>query len=616
MMTNSEERVVVLGGAAGAWGDTSFAAPQLLDSGRCDYIFFEALAEITMGILTRAREKDPKLGYATDVIEMIGRDLSRFVEQGVRVVTNAGGVNPRAAAAVLRSMADEAGVSIRIACIEGDNLIDRLDELHALGLTEMSDGSPLVTEPLSFNAYLGARPIAAALGAGADVVITGRCVDSALALGPLIHEFGWGPEDLGALSQGSLAGHLLECGPQSTGGILTDWEDVPAWENLGYPMAECRPDGSFVLTKPEGTGGLVDVRTASEQLLYEIGDPAAYLLPDVTCDWRQVELTDVGADRVEVTGARGRPPPSTLKACAQVIDGYKSTALLFIGGRDAERKAKRLGSDFVRRAERLLDREGFGRLRDVDIEILGAESTYGPHSRARDTREVMVKIALHHDSRDAIASVVRETASFGLVVPGLSGGGTGLPKPTPLVRLRSYLVPRERLHAEIDLDGTEIAFEEPALPTSAGPSFEPDPLADPYPVIDPVDLPLIAIAHARSGDKGADANIGVRARHPDFLPLLRDQLSVDAVAAWFAHRIDGPVERYDLPGIHALNFVLRDALGGGGIASLRFDPQGKAYAQQLLDLPLQIPTAWLAHPALHEIPELEDARRKRGQSPF
>jgi hypothetical protein len=286
MMERSEERVVVLGGAAGAWGDTSFAAPQLLDSGRCDYILFEALAEITMGILTRARQKNPSLGYATDVIATIGRDLARFVEQGVRVVTNAGGVNPRAAAAALRAMAGEAGVSIRVACIEGDNLIERIDELDALGLTEVSDGSPLVTQPLSFNAYLGARPIAAALGAGADVVITGRCVDSALALGPLIHEFRWSSEDLDALSQGSLAGHLIECGPQSTGGVLTDWEDVISWEDLGYPIAECRADGSFVLTKPDGTGGLVDVRTASEQLLYEIGDPAAYLLPDVTCDWR------------------------------------------------------------------------------------------------------------------------------------------------------------------------------------------------------------------------------------------------------------------------------------------------------------------------------------------
>jgi len=612
-MKRSEERTVVLGGAAGAWGDTSFAAPQLLDSGRCDYVLFEALAEITMGILTRARQADPTLGYATDVIRMIGRDLRRFVEQGIRVVTNAGGVNPRAAAAVLRSMADEAGVSIHVACIEGDDLMHRIDELSALGLTEMGDGSPLVTEPQSFNAYLGARPIAAALTAGANVVITGRCVDSALALGPLIHEFGWGPEDLDALSQGSLVGHLLECGPQSTGGILTDWEEVPAWDDLGYPIAECRADGSFVLTKPEGTGGLVDLRTASEQLLYEIGDPAAYLLPDVTCDWRHVELTDVGIDRVEVRGARGRPPPSTLKACAQVVDGYKSTALLFIGGRDAEKKAKRLGNDLVRRAERLLDREGFGSLRDVDIEILGAESTYGPHARARDTREVVMKIALHHDSRDAIAAVSRETTSFGLAVPGLSGGGTGLPKPTPLVRLRSYLVPRDRIHPEIDLDGIRIPFEEPPLPPSVELSREPEAPVDPFLLTDPVELPLIAIAHARSGDKGADANIGVRARHADFLPLLVDQLSANTVADWFAHRIDGPVERYGLPGIHALNFVLRDALGGGGLASLRFDPQGKAYAQQLLDMPVQVPTAWLAHPALAEIREVEEARLVRSR---
>jgi hypothetical protein len=614
-MQGRDERMVVIGGAAGAWGDTSFAAPQLLDSERCDYIFFEALAEITMGILTRARQKDPDLGYATDVIGIIGRDLPRFVEQGVRVVTNAGGVNPKGAAAALRAMADGAGVSIRVACVEGDNLMNRIDELSFLNLTEMGDGSPLVTEPLSFNAYLGARPIAAALEAGADVVITGRCVDSALALGPLIHEFGWGPEDFDALSQGSLAGHLLECGPQSTGGILTDWEEVPAWDDLGYPIAECRANGSFVLTKPEGTGGLVDLRTASEQLLYEIGDPAAYLLPDVTCDWRYVELTEVGTDRVEVTGARGRPPPPTLKACAQAIDGYKGTALLFIGGRNAERKAKRLGSDFVRRAERLLDREGFGSLRDVDIEILGAESTYGPHARSRNTREVVVKIALHHDFPDAIAAVVRETASFGLAVPGLSGGGTGLPKPTPVVRLRSYLVPRDRFHPEIDLEGAEVPFEEPALRPSAEASPEPEPPVEPFHVSDPVALPLIAIAHARSGDKGADANIGVRARHPDFLPLLRDQLSANCVAEWFAHRIEGPVERYDVPGIHALNFVLRDALGGGGIASLRFDPQGKAYAQQLLDMPLQVPAAWLAHPALAEIPEVEQARSKKGETP-
>ncbi|MGB5704586.1 MAG: acyclic terpene utilization AtuA family protein [Polyangiales bacterium] len=612
---NDEDRVVVLGGAAGAWGDTSFAAPQLLESGRCDYILFEALAEITMGILTRARLKDPSLGYATDVIEMIGRDLERIVEQRVRIITNAGGVNPRAAATRLERIAAKAGVELSVAWIEGDNLTTRMGELAELDLSEMSDGSTLVTSPLSFNAYLGARPIAAALDAGADVVVTGRCVDSALALGPLIHEFGWGPSDLDALAQGSLAGHLLECGPQSTGGLLTDWEDVPMWDDLGYPLAECRGDGSFVLTKPDGTGGLVDVRTVSEQLLYEIGDPSAYLLPDVSCDWRYVDLTQVGPDRVEVTGARGNAPPETLKACAQVVDGYKVMGLVFIGGRDAHRKAKRFGNDFIRRAERLLERQGFRPLRDVDIEILGSESTYGRHSRAQSTREVVVKIAMHHDARGALSAIVRELGSFGMAVPGLTAGGRGLPRPTPLVRLKSYLIPRERFHPKIHLDGSTLEYEEPTPPRSSGSTETAEEAASPMSLADCIELPLIAIAHARSGDKGADANIGVRARHPELVPVLRDQLTAERVADWLAHRIEGPVRRYEVPGIHAFNFVLRDALGGGGISSLRFDPQGKAYAQQLLDLPVRVPTSWLVHPALRETPEVERVRNERTTQP-
>ncbi|MBT8470677.1 MAG: DUF1446 domain-containing protein, partial [Deltaproteobacteria bacterium] len=442
----------------------------------------------------------------------------------------------------------------------------------------------------------------------AELVITGRCVDSALALGPLLHEFGWGIEDLDALSQGSLAGHLLECGPQSTGGLLTDWQDVASWHDIGYPIAECRSDGSFVLTKTEGTGGLVDVRSAAEQLLYEIGDPGAYLLPDVTCDWRHVDLTQVGVDRVEVKGATGRPPPATLKACAQVLDGFKITALLMIGGRDAAAKASRLGREFEKRAARLLERDGYAALRAVDVEILGAESTYGPHARTAHGREVVIKISMHHDERTALAAVVRELGSFAMAVTGLTAGGRGLPKPTPLVRLRSYLISRDRFAPTIYVDGDPIPYEEPEPLAPVAPPDDPLRKAEPFSVDDPVELPLHAIAHARSGDKGADANIGVRARHPDFLPLLRDQLTADAVAGWFAHRARGSVERYELPGVDALNFVLRDALGGGGVSSLRFDPQGKAYAQQLLDMPVQIPKAWLSHEGLTEITEVEAMR--------
>ncbi|MBT8454136.1 MAG: DUF1446 domain-containing protein [Deltaproteobacteria bacterium] len=601
-MRRSENSVVVLGGAAGAWGDSSFALPQLLDSERCDYIFLDALAEITMAILARARQKDPALGYATDIISMIGRELPRIVQQGLRIVTNAGGVHPRAAADVLRGMATEAGVEIRIACVEGDDLMDRLDELSDLDLAEMSDGEPLVTGPLSFNAYLGARPIAAALGAGADLVITGRCVDSALALGPLLHEFGWGLEDFDLLSQGSLAGHLLECGPQATGGLLTDWRDVASWHDIGYPIAECRADGSFVLTKAEGTGGLVDVRGAAEQLLYEIGDPGAYLLPDVTCDWRHVELRQVEVDRVEVKGAIGRPPPATLKACAQVVDGFKVTALLMIGGREAAAKAARLGSELTTRAARLLERDGHPPLRNVDVEVLGAESTYGPHARTTHSREVVIKISMHHDERRALSAIVRELGSFAMAVTGLSAGGRGLPKPTPLIQLRSYLIPRDRFAPTIHLDGASIPYLEPSPAAPVARPADSKLGHEPIPVDELIEVPLVALAHARSGDKGPDANIGVRARHRDFLPLLRNQLTTRVVADWFAHRARGRVERYELPGIDALNFVLRDALGGGGISSLRFDAQGKAYAQQLLDMPVRIPRAWLAHAALPALP--------------
>ena len=585
-MPRMGERTVVIGGAAGAWGDSSFALPQLLSSGRCDYIVLEALAEVTMAILTRARAKDPALGYATDIVALIARHLAELRARNVRVITNAGGVNPRAAAAAIRRAG---GQALRVGVVEGDDLMPQLPALADAGLAP--------GDAVSANAYLGARPIAAALDAGADVVVTGRCVDSALVLGPLIHEFGWVPAELDALAGGSLAGHLLECGPQATGGLLTDWEDLESWENIGYPIAECGDDGSFVLTKPEGTGGLVDARTVSEQILYEIGDPAAYLLPDVTCDWRFVNLAEVGDDRVDVRGAVGAWPPSDLKACAQVLDGHKLRALVFVAGRDAVLKAERLGEDIRARAARVLERGGFARLRAHHVEVLGAESTYGPHSRARGSREVILKVAMHHDQREALESVVREIPSFGLAVPGSSGGGAGLARPTPLVRLESFFVPRERVAVSVTVNGEPTPYS----PAPGPPGFDDEripPPVEPFAVDDPVEVPLVVIAHARSGDKGPDANIGVRARHPDFLPLLRHQLDAEAVAAWMAHRIAGRVERYELPGIHALNFVLRDALGGGGVASLRFDPQGKAYAQQLLDLPVRIPAVWLAHPAI------------------
>lgn len=573
---------VTIAGAAGAWGDSSLSTAQLLADGRPDYIVYEGLAEITMAILSRARVDDPARGYARDLIETIAANLVRFRDAGMRVITNAGGVNPDAAAEVIRA----ADPTARVGVVTGDEIVDR-EILEAAGLSGT---------PLSANVYLGARPIAAALDAGADVVVTGRVVDSALTLGPLIHEFDWPPDQLDLLSAGSLAGHLLECGPQATGGLLTDWEDTRSWANPGYPIAEVSPDGTLVVTAPIDSDALVDARTVAEQLLYEIGDPSRYLLPDVTCDWRQVGLEEIGPNRVRVTGARGFAPPPELKGCAQIPDGWRAQFPLFIGGRDAVAKARRVARDLLERGRRMLQASGFEDFTATHFEVLGAEDSYGPNSRVRTTREVVLVMSAHHQSRDALAMFIREVPSIGLAgPPGVAGGGAGLPRPTPLIRLECFPVNRETVEVRVAVEGAEVPFEEVVVGGDPPPSH---PHAIEGGVGPTVTVPLIAIAHGRSGDKGADVNIGIRARHPDFYAVIRRELTVERVGDHLAHLGAEQVERFDLPGIWAVNFLLRGGLGAGGTASLRFDPQGKAIAQQLLDMDIPIPVPLSDHPAL------------------
>jgi hypothetical protein len=576
---------ITLAGAAGAWGDSSLSTPQLLVDGRADYIVYEGLAEITMAILSRAKAKDPGQGYARDIIETIAANVEGYRAGGMKVITNAGGVNPQAAAAVIRA----ADPSTKVAVVSGDDLMVAADVLAKASLSG---------EPLSANVYLGAFPIAAALDAGAEVVVTGRVVDSALALGPLIHEFGWDRTDYDLLSAGSLAGHLIECGPQSVGGLLTDWEDTRSWANPGFPLAVVDGDGEILVTKPKGSDGLVDERTVAEQILYEIGDPARYLLPDVTCDWTRVEVAQAGNDQVRVTGAAGLPPPRALKGCAQIPDGWRGQMLLFIGGRQAVAKARRAGRDLLDRGRMMLRSAGLADFRSTDVEVLGAEDTYGPHARGGESREVVLKIAIHHDSREAVARFLREIPSLGLAgPPGVAGGGSGLPHPMPLIRLECFPVERTAVSSKVELDGESVLIHEDV--TGEDVPHETHVLATEAPDGPTVSLPLAAIAHGRSGDKGADVNIGIRARDPMFYPVLVRELTEDRVAQHLAHLGASDVRRYPLMGIHAYNFVLTGGLGAGGTASLRFDPQGKAVAQQLLDMEVDVPAELAGHPAIH-----------------
>lgn len=580
---------VSIGGASGFWGDSVTGPLQLVASGRLDFLVFDYLAELTMSLLASARMKNPELGYATDFVSVAMRAvLKDALAQNIRIIANAGGVNPRGCAAALQALAAELGVNVRIAVVEGDDVTPLLAALRDEGVRELQSGRPLPDKVVSANAYLGALPIKAALDAGAQVVITGRCVDSAVTLGALMHHFDWAIDDYDRLAAGSLAGHILECGCQGAGGLHTDWEAVPDWAHSGYPIAECRADGSFIVTKPDGTGGLVTPATVGEQLLYEIGDPARYVLPDVVCDFTQVTMTQAGEHRVEVRGARGLAPTPDYKVSATYADGYRATGQLTVVGIDADRKARRTAEAILERTRGLFRQLGLPDYSATHIETLGSAFLFGPHQPNVPRFESVMWLAVMHPNKQALELFAREIAPAGTSwAPGTTGAG-GRPSVVPAIKQYAFLIDKARVQPRVTLLGGESI--DIAVPTGSA-ALEASAAAPASVALSPGptrEVPLIELAYARSGDKGDTSNIGVIARRPEDLPLLRAQLTAEAVAAYLAHVVKGRVTRYDLPGIHALNFVCEQALGGGGMASLRNDPLGKGMAQVLLTMPVRV----------------------------
>lgn len=601
-MTNAR-KTVRIGGASGFWGDSAVGAPQLVASGGIDVLVFDYLAELTMSILAGQRLKNPQAGFALDFVTVTMKQVLRdCLAKGIRVVSNAGGVNPQACAALLQTVAAEQGLAPRIAVVTGDDVMPLLAELKAEGVKEMQSGKSLPERVLSANAYLGALPIKAALDAGADIVITGRCVDSAVTIGALMHAFQWRADDYDRLAQAALAGHIIECGAQATGGLFTDWQSVPDWANIGYPIVECEADGRFVVTKPAGTGGLVTPAVVAEQILYEIGDPAAYILPDVVCDFRQVRLEQVGENRVAVSHAAGRAPTATYKVSSTYAEGFRSTAQLTLIGFDAAAKARRTGEALLERTRAMFRQQNLADYSATRIDVIGSEAAFGPHAYAPGIREVIMRLAVRHTDKRALEIFAREFAAPGTsFAPGTTGGGGGRPDVAPSIQQFAFLLDKARLSPQLHMEGAPaiaiplpVTTEPPAMARVA-PSADSVDATDAAPAEDDVvTVPLIRIAHGRSGDKGDISNIGIVARRRAFLPVIAREVTAEVVKRYLAFAVEGRVRRYALPGIDAFNFVCEQALGGGGMASLRHDPLGKAMAQVLLSMPVRVPRRLLA----------------------
>ncbi|XP_054912085.1 uncharacterized protein LOC129376497 [Poeciliopsis prolifica] len=618
---------VRIGCASGFWGDTATSAPQLIYGGKLDFLVFDYLSEITMSLLTAARTKTPNLGYALDFVQVaLAPFINDIHRKGIRVVSNAGGVNPLACAEAIQEVIKKAGLDLKVAVVTGDDLMPSRSLLSEVKMADGGGRRPLPKTLHSMNAYLGAEPIRRCLDLGADVVVTGRCVDSAVALGPLLHTFGWKKDDYDLLAAGSLAGHLIECGAQSTGGIFTDWHQVPDWDNMGFPVVECSSDGSFVLSKPPKTGGLVSFGTVAEQLVYEIADPRRYLLPDVICDFSQVaiqELPGVDGGAVRVTGARGLAPSPDYKVCATYMDGFRATAVCPVGGPRAAEKARRTADSIIRRTRRMfrqLDLEDF---HSVNIQVLGAEDTYGPNACRKDCREAVIWMAVHHQQKKALEIFSREVAPAGTgMAPGLTGIVGGRPRVSPVLKPIFFLHPKAQIKVDIHVAGQLVeslveagpdAPEQPqdeAPPTSGQDEAPPTDLPSGPHSYRLEDLAYTQRRQRRLGkhrcDRSPSSLLPLPEEAPDFFCGGGLLLSPDgARRAERRHTIHSA-------GIHGLNFVLTSSLGGEGwprsaatprlnesrhlkvhsalrnVRELQMNQQqGKAFGQMLLDLKLK-----------------------------
>lgn len=575
---------------SGFYGDRLAAAREMVEGGPIDYLTGDYLAELTMMILWKSRQKDSSRGYAYTFLRQMEEVLGRALEKGIKIVTDAGGLNPQSLAVDLRKLCDKIGLKANVVHIEGDDLLGRLDELQKAGhkLANMDTGRPLAelkAMPLSANAYLGAWGIVEALKQGADVVVCPRVTDASVVVGPAAYHFGWKQNDWDRLAGAVAAGHVIECGAQCTGGNYAFFQEVPGLEHAGFPITEMHEDGSCVITKHEGTGGLVSVGTVTAQLLYEIDGPR-YANPDVIARFDTIDIRQEGPDRVRISGVRGEPAPPTTKVCINYLGGFRNTMTFVLTGLDIEAKAK-LATDTLLHA--LGGREQFDAV-DVDL-IRSDQQNAQTNTLASALLRVTVKSPDPKKAGRVFSGAVIEMAlasypGFYCTTPPTDANPYGVYWPA--------LVPADvPKHVVVTEDGNRIAIE-PVEAASESVTVEVPSSPDVEIPGGPTSrLPLGTIFGARSGDKGGNANVGLWARSDAGYAWLADWLTVERMKELVPEAASLEIRRYELPNLRAVNFVICGLLGEGVSSSVRFDPQAKSLGEYVRSRLVELPESLL-----------------------
>jgi hypothetical protein len=576
---------VRIANCSGFYGDRMSAAKEMVEAGPIDALTGDWLAELTMLILAGHKARDASRGYARSFIRQMEQTMGTCLDKGIKVVSNAGGLNPSSCAAAVQEVADKLGLRPKIAYVEGDDLMPYLDDLRSTAemFANMDTGEELGERGvITANAYVGCWGIVEALKRGADIVITGRVTDAAVVMGPAAWKHGWGRTDWDSLAGALVAGHIIECGAQCTGGNYAFFQEVPGLEHPGFPIAEIARDGSTVITKHESHGGLVSVGTVTAQLLYEIGGPR-YLNPDVTARFDTIKLTEEGPNRVRVSEVKGEPPPKTTKVCMNYAGGLRQSFSLKLTGLDIEEKAAL--------AERTIwaaiggGREGF---EETHVELIRSDHD-DPATNEEAVAELRFVLKDHDETKfgRAISQKVTEMALASY--PGFFGGNFEAPRPYGVYW--PALIPSDLIAQEVVI-GAQRAKVEPTI-------VDPAPIEAP-PVDLPaapngktVRLPLGRIAGARSGDKGGNANLGVWVRTDEAFAWLDSFLDTDRLRMLMPETKDLEIERYPLPNIRAINFLIKGLLGEGVASSVRLDPQAKALGEYLRAKVVDVPEVLL-----------------------